>query len=376
MRSILLSLSMMTAFAATPILRSTFDDGLGAWVRMGENGTLRVARESRETRATEPSLAFDYEIGEKKFGAAILPVEPAALAAMHQIHFWIKTDYPTSVAVILSEKGGGNYTALAWSPGGLWQEVKIELREFTLGEKPTDPPDPDGKLDVDQVQGIGLADLGQLFGGAPPNPDMPIALSRHPGKHTLLLSGFEVLGGTLERPAERRPERKDKLVIDQFDTPQLSWLSPGGAIFRLDGSLEHAPGPALEVTYAEPENAVVFFARNLPPDIPANITHISFDIASEKDAQFIFGLQEKGVGKGEGPRYNAVVEVNGGGKSDHRDLALSAFNLDENGSPDPYSGLQVAKAKSLSIADISAAANAGHGPNKVWISNLRLLAQE
>jgi hypothetical protein len=366
----------MTAFAATPILHLSFDDGVGAWVRMGENGSFRVARESPETRQTTPSLAFDYEIGEKKFGVAILPVEPGALAAMDQIHFWIRTDYPTSVAVILSEKGGGNYTAVAWSPGGLWQEAKIGLREFTLGEKPSDPPDPDGKLDVDQLQAIGLADLGQLFGGAPSNPDTPIALSRHPGKHTLLLSGFEVLARSAEPPAGSPAEPKDKLVIDRLDTPHLSWLSPGGAIFRLDASRQHAPGPAVEVAYPEPENGVVVFLRNLPPDIPANITHISFDIASDEDAQLMFGLQEKGVGKGEGPRYNAVVEVNGGGKSDHRDLALSAFNLDENGPPDPYSGLRVAKAKSLSIADISAAANAGHGPNKVWISNLRLLAQE
>jgi hypothetical protein len=373
MRWILLSLSATAALAATPILRSAFDDGPGAWMTMGDRGTLRVTREAAEIRGSNPSLAFDYEIAPKKFGAAVLPVEPPALAAMDQVHFWVKTDYPTSVAVVLSEKGGGNYSAIAWSPGGVWQEVKVAPRDFTLGERVSDPPDPDGKLDLEQLQGIALADIGQLFGGAPANPDMPIALSRHPGRHTLLVSGFEVLGATSE-PATA--EQKVKLAIDEFDAPQLSWLSPGGASFRLDNSREHASGPAIEVAYGEAENAFVFFARNLPPDIPPTVSHISFDIASEAPAQFLFALQEKGVGRGEGPRYSAIVEVKGGGKPNHRDLALSAFTLDENGPRDPYKGLQVAKAKTLSIGDISAAANAAHGPNKVWLSNLHFSVRE
>lgn len=318
-------------------------------------------------RDGKPSLAIDYEIGPKKFAAAVLPLEAGSLAAMDQVHFWVKTDYPTSVALILREKDGGNYSAPAWSPGGVWQEVRLELRDFTLGDKATDPPDPDGKLDVDQLQGVGLADIGQLFGAAPPNPDLPIAVSRHPGKHTLLVSGFEMLGGAAER--------KDKLAIDQFEGSQLEWISPGGAVMRLDTSKDHAPAAALEVSYGEAANAIVFFARSLPPEIPANITHISFDIASEKAAQLIFTLQVKGAGHGEGPRYNTSVEVNGGGKSDHRDLALSAFNLAQDGPPDPGGELAISKVKTLAIGDVSAAANSGHGPNKLWISNLRLTAR-
>jgi hypothetical protein len=368
MRWIFLSLSVMTAIAATPLLHSTFDEGQGAWITMGDNGAIRVTREAADVREGKPSLAFDYDIGPKKFGAAILPVEDGALATMDQVHFWVKTDYPTSFAVILSEKGGGNYSAVAWSPGGVWQEVRFEPRDFALNDKASDPPDPDGKLDLDQLQGIGLADLGQLFGAAPPNPAMPIVMARHPGKHTMLVSDFEVLSGSVPT--------KDKLIIDQFDAPQISWMSPGGASFRLDNSKDHASGKAVEVSYGEAEHAVVFFVRTLPPDIPVNITHISFDIASEKPAQFIFALQEKSAGKSEGPRYNTTVEVKGGGKSDHRDLALSAFTLDQNGPLDPYDGLKPDKSKSLSIADISAVANAAHGPNKLWLSNLRLVSKE
>lgn len=132
----------------------------------------------------------------------------------------------------------------------------------------------------------------------------------------------------------------------------------------------------MEVDYTLAEHAIVYFARNLPPGIPPNITHISFDIASEKPAQFAFTLQEKGSGHGEGPRYNTVVEVKGKGKPDHRDLALSAFNLDQNGPADPGGALSIVKAKSLAIADISAAANGDSGPNRFWISNLRLIVRD
>jgi hypothetical protein len=367
MRSAALILCATAAFAATPLLRSTFDQGPDPWTAMGESATLRVSREAADMREGKPSLAIDYEIGPRKFGVAVLPVEPGALAAMDQVHFWVKTDYPTSVALILREKDGGSYTAPSWSPGGVWQEVKLEPRDFSLGDHGNDPPDPDGKLDVDQLQGVGIADVGQIFGAGSPNPNLSIAINRHPGKHTLLVSGFELLGGAAER--------KDKLAIDQFEGPQLGWISPGGAALRLDTSRDHAPAAALEVSYGESDNGIVFFARNLPPEIPSNITHISFDIASEKPAQLIFTLQVKGNGHGEGPRYNTSVEVNGGGKSNHRDLALSAFNLAQDGPRDPGGELPIAKVKTLAIGDVSAAANASHGPNKLWISNLRLTAR-
>jgi hypothetical protein len=372
MRWILLSLSVLTTFAATPILHSTFDDTTGAWTAMGGNGTLRVTRETADTREGKPSLALDYEIGPKKFGAAILPVGPNTLAVMGQVHFWLKTDYPTTVAVILSEKGGGNYTAMAWSPGGGWQEIKIEPRDFTLGERANDPPDPDGKLDLDQLQGVGLADLGQLFGAAPADSPMPIALSRHPGKHTLLVSCFEILGNA----AESTSEDKDQFVVDQFNAPQVSWFNPGAVPLRLDTSRDHAPGPAMEMAYNDDGGTIVYISRNLPPRIADKITHISFDIASEKPAQFMFTLQEKGFGKGEGPRYHTTVEVRGGGKPDHRDLALSAFVVDPNGPSDPAGALNIGQAKSLGIGDISANASAMHGPNKIWLSNLRLTTRE
>lgn len=330
---------------------------------MGGGGTIRAGQGSAEQRGGKASLAFDYEIQARKFSAAILATEPGSLAAMTQVHFWVKTDYPTSVAVVLSEKGGGNYTALFWSPGNMWQEARLEARDFALGERPNDPPDPDGKLDLDQVHGIGVADLGQLFGGAPLNPAMPIVTARNPGKHTLLINSFELLSDA--------SAHGDKLSIDTFDSPQLNWSTPGGATFRLDTSRQHAPGPALEVSYGEVDHAIVFFMRTLPPEIPANATHMSFDIASEKPAQLVFALQLKGSGKGEGPRYNTSVEIRGGGKTDHRDLALSALTLDQNGPADSGKEFSISRGKTLLIGDVSMLTNSAHGPNKLWISNLR-----
>src|ERR1700722_1533779 len=106
MRLIVMSLWCLTAIAATPLLRSTFDDGPGAWTAMGGSGTFRVTRDAADMHDGTPSLEFDYEIGPKKVGVAVLPVPPDAIASMDQIHFWIKTDSPASFAVILSEKAG------------------------------------------------------------------------------------------------------------------------------------------------------------------------------------------------------------------------------------------------------------------------------
>jgi hypothetical protein len=333
---------------------------------MGGTGTLRVLRDDAGLRDNQPALAFDYEIGPRKFGVAILPADPGALTSMDQLHFWVKTDYATTVIVIMKEKDGGSYSAMAWSPGGTWQEVRLSPRDFSLGERATDPPDPDGKLDLDQIQGIGIADLGQLL-GAGSSPMLGDAAARRAGKHTLLLTGFEALSGN--------HAQTDNLSVDRFDTPQITWSAIGDVTLTRDSSEIHAPAPALESRYGANDNGIIIFGRNLPPDIPANITHISFDVAAEKDAQLAFVLQQKGSGKGEGPRYNTVVEVRGGGKSDHRELALRAFDLDRNGPPDPAGALNISKSKSLAITDAARFAGAGTGPNTIWISNIRLIAK-
>ena len=351
--------------AAEPIVRADWAGGLDGWAAMGPTGNVRVSRDAGDMRNGKPSLALDYEVGERKFAIASLPVTPDKLRGMGQVHFWVRTEFGTSVVVILSEKGGGNYSAMAWSPGGVWQEVRVELKDFALGDRASDPPDPDGRLDPEQVQGIGITDLAQLFGGAPPNAAVPIAIDDHAGKHTLLVNEFEVLGGI--------PPRTDNLVIDSFNTPQLSWASPGGAALHLDTSRQHVPAAGMEVDYAQDDRALVFVTRTLPPDIPENVTHISFDIASEKPVELVFTLQRKGYGLGEGPRYNVVVEVGGKGISDHRNLALSAFHLDANGPSDPKGLLNITQAKSLIIADLSPVTDHALGDNRIWISNIRFV---
>src|ERR1700722_13583395 len=129
MRWIFLNFAVTAAIAATPILHSNFDSGLGGWISMGPSGSVRVTRDAADMRDGKPSLALDYEIGQMKFAAAVLPAEPSALTAMDQIHLWVRTDFPTSVVVTLNEKGGGNYIAMAWSPGSVWQEIRIEPRD-------------------------------------------------------------------------------------------------------------------------------------------------------------------------------------------------------------------------------------------------------
>src|SRR5262249_39521830 len=147
----------------------------------------------------------------KQFSMAVLPA-PAEIARLRRLRFRVKTDHDTAVAVLLSEKkpGGGNYLATFSCTGGAWQPVELTPADFSVSDGPNDPVDADGKLDLDEVEGIGVVDLAEFFASQLENPQVPVAIERPTGPHKLLLSNFELLAGTAvpARPA---------LAIDSFD---------------------------------------------------------------------------------------------------------------------------------------------------------------
>lgn len=352
------------------LLSDTFAGKQAGWMAFGTGGEIRLTPDAAHIKTGKPALAFDYKIAPNQFVAAVLPVGTGSLARMTKLKFWLKTDSSTAVGVILSEKKpeGGNYAAIVWSPKDTWQQIELTPEDFAPSEGPNDPKDPDGKLDLDQIEGVGVIDLGEMFVNLSGKPELPIAVEQVAGAHTLDVDDFQALA---EAPPAASPKASASVVIDDFHRPYLSWLTLGGA--DLSRSLSGNPlgGPALEVRYQQLEGKFVVIAHPLGHVDLHGSGSLSFDIASNKDAQIVMALEKRKPGSNEGPRYNASFQVPGNRQVLHKSISFAEFQLDENGPADPEGKLNPDQIKSVSLLDITAAFSHEQQQNTLWLGQLK-----
>jgi hypothetical protein len=66
-----------------------------------------------------------------------------------------------------------------------------------------------------------------------------------------------------------------------------------------------------------------------------------------------------------------VIEVPGGGKIDHREILLSAFEHGPDSPDDPNGMLDLNQLKTFSILDITGTLTHETAKNSLWIGNIR-----
>jgi hypothetical protein len=346
---LVLTLVVSAAFgsAAEPILKNTFAADAEGWVTMGKPGA---------TLATEGgALVFGYGADQKAMSVAVRPLADVSLKGLASIRFEVKTDSAFAVGVVLSEKkpGGGNYTAVFWSSGGGWQPVALRLSDFLEGEGPNEAVDADGKLDPEELEGVGLIDVSQIIG----RPGGAMFSTVHEGRHTISIRNFTLSRDPVAPPAP--------MVLEDFSTPQPLWISPGAA------TLTQSDG-ALKIAYRQQPEQAVAFIRPLPKGDFRGATHLAFDIASDHPGQFVWAFAEaRNHAASDAARYNCDFSILEGGKLDHREIALSAFTLDGGGPPDANGRLDLDRLRTLNLLDISQ----GDVPNTVTLKNIRFVAR-
>ena len=257
----------------------------------------------------------------------------------------------TAVALLLSEKkpGGGNYIATFTCAAGVWQPVELTPADFTASDGPNDPVDADGKLDLDQVEGLGFIDLAEFFASQLENPQIPIAIERPTGTHKLLISNFEMLsaGSSSIRPA---------LAIDSFDRGYLEWVTLGGMKLRLAAPDNPLKTGALEANYEQMAGPIGVMVHRLSHIDLSQATGIAFDIASRTDATVVVSLELK-----DGRRFHQTIYPPPAQEVFHVNLKFSDF--------EGTGTLEPAKLKSLTMTDV-AGVEGNTGPNTLWIGRV------
>jgi hypothetical protein len=352
----ILAVLLLTCLAALAQQTETNTTG---WMAVG-GGSLLVS---------QGALELSYDLGTKNFSGVLWPVS-VKLAQTHHLRFSAKSDHDTTIAVLLVEKnpGGGRYSAWFRAPANSLQQIELTASDFSADIGPSDPVDADGKLDFDQVESVVLVDLAHFFGQLADRPNFPVIVAKATGKHKLVLAGFEIL----DRPAEHRPPTGTLIPIDRFDRGFHEWLTLGGMDLKLRPLDNPLGEPGLEVSYEQTEGQYAVLLRRLSNFDLAQTTRVSFDIASEHDTTLLISLEIKKRG-GDGPRYTITIFPPADRKVFHVNLALSDFQRDQTQPNAAPAKLDPSQLNSIAIMDISAAAGAEAGPNKIWIGKLEAL---
>lgn len=328
------------------------------WRAIGEGGTVDAGGNS--------GLAFTYSLGAKKFSAAVLPVS-GELAQMQRIRFRVKADHDTAVAVLLSEHkpGGGDYSAWFWAPVNQWQQIELGSGDFATNDGPKDPADADGKLDLDQVEGVGIFDLAHFFGALPENPAFPVIVAKSTGKHTLLLDDFQILNSA----ATRVKASPSAIPIDAFDRGFLQWIALGGIDLKLSAADNPLGRAAMQASYEQVEGKFAVLVGRLSNLDLSKAKRIAFDVASEHEATLVVSLEVKKAGSNQGPRFSVTIYPPAGRKVFHVNLSLDTFEPDQSGAVK----LDPPRLKSIAITDVTAAAGGEAGSNTIWIGRVEAL---
>lgn len=364
--------ALVTAAQAQFLVKHTFETDTGGWLTMGTNGSVAVTHDKASVKTGAGALEYKYALDGKGINTAILPLGAAGVAAaMGHIQFWIKSDHDTAVGVILSEKkpGGGDYTALIWTPANTWQHVDLMPSDFTANDGPNDPVDSDGKLDSNQVEGVGLIDLAGLFSRLP--LDAPIVVAHSTGAHTILLDDFEITDNKSAAASSA-----GNVVIDRFDRGFSQWITLGGMSINLTSAAENPiAGPTLSASIQAADGKLAMLTRRIDGARLEGTKRLVFDIAAEHEGTFAISIEVKktGAASGQGPRYNFMIYPPDGKKVFRVNVSLADFEADANSPEDPAGKLEAGHIKTISIGDITALAGGAAGPNKIWIGPVEMI---
>ncbi len=351
----------------TSLLKHSFESDTEGWMVMGASGSVKVGKEAKSGSG---ALQFTYSLDNKGISSLIFPAGVGNLTGMRRIRFWVKADHDTPIAVVLAEKkpGGGDYAAVLWAPKNVWQRVDLALSDFVASDGPTDPVDSNGKLDTDQIEGIGIIDFSSVFNQLP--AESPMIVEKKVGAHTLLIDDFEILDS-----ANAATAKPGVILIDSFDRGFSEWMTFGGMSLSLSPNDNPVGGPALVASIRGVEGKLALIVRRINPAEIAGAKRLTFEIAAEHEGTFAISIETKkpGATAGQGPRYNFMVNPPEGRKVFRVDVGLADFEHDENSPNDPAGKLEASRIQSIAIGDITALTGAAVADNRIWIGRVEML---
>lgn len=378
-----LALGALLAFAphradADTVFQDTFETDSAGWMGYGPHARVGTTNESSKVKSGKSALAFNYRIdnggaaadpGQLPLDALVRSVPDGQLAKARALSFWARTDANTPLALTLTEKnGGGHYMAVIFLAKNQWQHVVVTAEDFYLTDGKDDPKDPDGKLDMDQIESVTLLNLySYLALSVKDNPGNAALFPAQNGEHSLWLDDFTALTTppTPDRPEPALPEEKSGLWLESLRRDTPAWLPLGNVDMKLDAGAP-TKGRALRLDYTQEKGKIAAIVHDLHNFNLARCNQFQFDIASIKATKIILVLEEKG-----GAKYNAIVDVPADSAPAHKAVFFANFTLSDDSPPDTDGKLDIDQVKNITIVDLAAFTAEQAQPNTLWFGPLR-----
>ena len=356
----LLAMGACLAGAQTePLLSQTFKDNDGGWVAFGGTAKASVSHEAEITQPAAGALKFEYAISKGDLNGLYLTTPLGSWTKARNFKFRVHADSATTIVLALQEQDGGRYVSMVNVPKGLWQTIELSTSDFILATDKDDPKDPDGKLDMDKVTGVGVVDMSQFFASVD-NSVLAGLFDVKLGSHQLYIDSFTV--GSDSIPAGST-SLGDDVQIETFNHPQLAWIGLGG-VKLVRAEEKPLTGPCLRADYHQTPGKPTILSRAVPSWVLTGSKSISFDIATLKPAKIVVQLEQTDGGK-----YNAILDLPGGSLPTKAKLALTEFKRSDD-SKDDATVPHVALIKNILIMDASGMFESANADNTLWVNHL------
>jgi hypothetical protein len=361
--------------AEKKMVLADFEGDLGEWTAMqlGEGGVgpdadskIAVTHDAADVKAGKGALSYAFDITPKTIRVLALQ-RPLDLTGMKSLRLWVKCSHATAVVIGLTEAGGASYQASAHCAAGAWQEVAVNLDEFTLDDPAKDG---NGKLDLDQVGSFTIFDIGGFVATFLPDLKGPRTMKLD----DVAFSSRPVVQTTGAAQVTRVVPIH---LVDNFETPVVRWIPislelaepPRFNLFdgqvAVDKDVPEGGGKqSLKFSYPRKGAKIFGMLRNLDKVDLSKAVGLDLSIKASHDGKVVVSIEEK-----DGSRYNQQLDLFlGDWKSCSwklSDFTLADDSQDENGK------LDTEQIKHVAVADITTLLGGGEADQShLWLDQV------
>lgn len=320
----------------------------GAWTTTAPEGKLAITRDRANVREGRGALELTWEATEGRL--AIVSVGPVSFEGRpRSLRLSVKLSEQAPVMYGVGEANGVSYQGYLYTPGGIWHDLEISLRDLMLSEGCIDPS---GRLDVREIDTITIGDLSNISG------ESGEALGIKSGRQQMWIDNVE-LSEELA-PSRSSRGRDGEIIIDDFKREPILCLPIGAP--RL--SLVEGPGDddtsALRVDYQRGGHRWVGFVGAVGHLNLSGKSRICLRVRAEEEAPLQMVLEERN-----GAKYVARHRLDPSKGWYEVRLPFDRFTLDPQ-TPDDNGRLDLESLRVIIPVVDSRRAELGEGGQGAW----------